>query len=195
MRSLSLLLAGTAAAVLAGCASASTSESEATSRTIVPPTAATGSSVPAASIVPVAPVATTAPVFAPVDMKPYPPAMAGQKQNVIRLPVMADETALKVELIPGRTMRIDCNNHFFAGQLAERTVTGWGYNYYVLDSLGQGASTRMACPPGSERVVFVSTSQQTLLPYDSRLPIVVYTPTDTELRYRIWRAAAQIPVN
>lgn len=173
MRHSSLLLLGAAAISLAACASG----------------AQTG---PAGTVVP---VASAAPVFAPVDMTPYPPAVAGQKQNVIRLPVMADENALKVELIVGRTMRVDCNNHFFGGRIAERVATGWGYNYYVLDTLGQGASTMMACPPGSERVVFVSSANETLLRYNSRLPIVVYTPADVELRYRIWRADAQIPVN
>ena len=70
-----------------------------------------------------------------------------------------------------------------------RTAEGWGYDYYVLPSLGNAVSTLMGCPPGSERQAFVTTQEQPLIRYNSRLPLVVYAPSDVEVRYRLWRAA------
>lgn len=49
----------------------------------------------------------------------------------------------------------------------------------------------MGCPPGSERTAFVRSSDETLVRYNSRLPLVVYTPEDVELRYRVWRGGEE----
>ncbi|ODT85168.1 serine protease inhibitor ecotin [Phenylobacterium sp. SCN 70-31] len=126
---------------------------------------------------------------ASADLRPYPAAAKGQKRTVIQLPALADaEADMKVEIIVGKTMRVDCNIRFFGGRVAERTVQGWGYTYYVLKDLGQAASTLKGCPPGSEHDAFVRSSDETLIRYNSRLPVVVYTPADVEVRYRIWRA-------
>ncbi|MBN9479439.1 MAG: serine protease inhibitor ecotin [Bordetella sp.] len=122
------------------------------------------------------------------DLKAFPPAAAGQTRHVINLPAQADEDALKVELILGKTKTVDCNRQVFGGQLQTRTAEGWGYDYYVLPALGNAASTLMGCPPGSERQAFVTTAEQPLIRYNSRLPVVVYTPSDVEVRYRVWRA-------
>lgn len=123
-----------------------------------------------------------------VDLKAFPAATAGQTRHVINLPAQSDENALKVEVILGKTQTVDCNNHFFGGQLETRTAEGWGYDYYVLPALGQAASTMMACPAGSEREAFVTTQPQALIRYNSRLPLVVYAPSDVEVRYRLWSA-------
>lgn len=125
------------------------------------------------------------------DLTPFPAAQAGQTRHVIALPAHTNEDALKVELIVGKTQKVDCNQHRFGGALQERTAEGWGYNYYVLDSLGQGVSTMMACPPGSERDAFVRSSSETLVRYNSRVPLVVYTPQDVQVRYRVWRAGEE----
>lgn len=122
------------------------------------------------------------------DLKAFPAAQAGQTRHVIRLPAQSDEDALKVEVILGKTQTVDCNRRFFGGQLETRTAEGWGYDYYVLPALGAGASTLMGCPPGSEHQAFVTTQQQPLIRYNSRLPLVVYAPSDVEVRYRLWRA-------
>ncbi|MFC5388166.1 serine protease inhibitor ecotin [Brevundimonas bullata] len=121
-------------------------------------------------------------------LKAFPAASAGQTRHVITLPAQADESALKVELILGKTQTVDCNRQFFGGRLETRTAEGWGYDYYVLPALGNAASTMMGCPPGSERQAFVTTQEQPLIRYNSRLPVVVYAPSDVEVRYRVWRA-------
>lgn len=88
-------------------------------------------------------------------------------------------------------MTVDCNTHFLGGNLEERTAEGWGYNYYVQEDLGPVLSTQKGCPTGSERQAFVRSSAETLLAYNSRLPIVVYAPADAEVRYRLWRAGEE----
>lgn len=125
------------------------------------------------------------------DLSPYPAAKPGQKQHVIVLPPHENEDQLKLELIVGKTMEIDCNHHMFGGELDEETAEGWGYNYYVLDELGNGASTMMGCTDDSKREAFVRSVDEELVGYNSKLPVVVYTPEDVELRYRVWRADAE----
>ncbi len=122
------------------------------------------------------------------ELKAYPEATAGQKRHVLVLPAEANEDELKVEIIVGQTKTIDCNHQLLGGSLEERTVQGWGYNYYAIDRVGPGASTLMGCPPGSEREAFVTLPEQTIVRYNSKLPVVVYTPADVEVRYRFWRA-------
>lgn len=121
-------------------------------------------------------------------LKAFPAAAAGETRHVITLPAQTDESALKVELILGKTQTVDCNRQVFGGRLETRTAEGWGYDYYVLPALGNAASTLMGCPPGSERQAFVTTQEQPLIRYNSRLPVVVYAPSDVEVRYRVWRA-------
>ncbi|MBN9335816.1 serine protease inhibitor ecotin [Devosia sp.] len=131
---------------------------------------------------------TTGAIASSDDLKPYPEPTAEQVQHVIRLPPLDDEAAAKVEIIVGRTMTVDCNQHFFGGEVEQKTAQGWGYDYYVLDSLSAGAATLMGCPEGSEHEAFVRSSSETLVRYNSKLPLVIYTPDDVEVRYRVWQA-------
>jgi ecotin len=131
------------------------------------------------------------PIFAASnDMKPYPPAAEGHKRLVIRLPALADEDASKLELIIGKTLKVDCNRHWFGGQLVEKIAEGWGFPYFILNSVTGPASTLMACPPDQkEQETFVQVrSDQGLLRYNSKLPVVVFVPNDFEVHYRIWTA-------
>ena len=66
-----------------------------------------------------------------------------------------------------------------------------GYDYYVLRDLTPGPSTLMACPRGAAQRRFVGVADETLIRYNSRLPLVVYTPRDVELRYRVWQAGPE----
>lgn len=135
-----------------------------------------------------------APVIANDELKAFPAAEAGHKQFVIELPEVENEADLKLELIVGRTMTVDCNHHMFGGALEEKTAEGWGYTYYVLEDLGAAASTMMGCPENSEREAFVRSSAETIIRYNSKLPVVVYAPEDVELQYRVWRADAAVSV-
>jgi ecotin len=123
-------------------------------------------------------------------MKPYPPAEKGYKRMVIHLPVLANEDDLKLEIIIGKTLQVDCNHHWFGGQLIEEVAKGWGFPYFILKKVEGTASTLMACPPDKKaQKAFVSVrGDGNLLRYNSKLPVVVYVPVDFEVHYRTWIA-------
>ena len=131
--------------------------------------------------------------FAADVMKAFPPAGPGMTRHVIRLPKQADESEFKVELIIGKTVKTDAaNRYFFGGKLEVETIPGWGYQRYVVRTLGPMAGTLMAVDPAAPQVQrFVSLGgEQRLLRYNSRLPLVVYVPDGVEVRYRVWGVVA-----
>ena len=128
----------------------------------------------------------------PNDMKAFPPAEAGMVRYVLPLPKEQDESALKVEVIVGKTVLVDSvNTYFFAGKIEDKNIEGWGFTRYVVSQLGPMAGTLMAPPPNAPKVNrFITLSGEPyLIRYNSRLPVVVYAPEGVEVRYRIWTAA------
>lgn len=125
------------------------------------------------------------------DLQAFPPAGPGQVRRVIRLPVAREENGLRVGIVVGRTMWVDCNRQVLPARIEERTAEGWGYNYYVVTVGDQTASTRMACPTNARSRQFVRAADEPLLRYNSQTPLVIFAPTDVEVRYRIWRAGAE----
>ena len=136
-------------------------------------------------------------VTAADDMKAFPPAEKGMVRHVLQLPKQADESAFKVELIVGKTVRVDAGNHyFFGGKIESETIQGWGYTRYLLRQLGPMAGTLMAVDPDAPKVErFVAVGGEPyLIRYNSRLPIVVYVPEGVEVRYRVWSAEPEAKV-
>lgn len=128
------------------------------------------------------------------DLKAFPPPDAGTVRYVVRLPKAADEQALKVQLIAGKTVSVDERNLcHFGGRIKAETIQGWGYTRYDVPPLGPMAGTRMAVDPAAPKVDrFVTLGGEPyLVRYDSRLPLVVYAPEGVEVRYRIWSAGAE----
>jgi len=124
------------------------------------------------------------------DLRPYPPAAPGERRwfiSVDTTPAAAGD--LRVELVVGRTLMVDCNRHLLQGSLEEESVPGWGYPIYRVKGGGPMVSTRMACPGQAPRQEFVGLGgSPTLVPVNPRLPIVVFAPQELEVRWRLWRA-------
>lgn len=125
---------------------------------------------------------------------PYPHAEKGMKRQVIQLPAQKDESAFKVELLIGQTLEVDCNRHRLGAELESKTLEGWGYDYYVVEKVTGPMSTMMACPDQKKTKQFVTASlgDDGMLRYNSKLPIVVYTPDNVEVKYRVWEAKEEI---
>jgi ecotin len=133
-------------------------------------------------------------VHAADNMKAFPPAEPGMARFVLDVPKQDDESALKVELIVGKTVQTDGQNrHFFGGRIETETIKGWGFPRYIVRKLGPMAGTLMAVDPNAPKVSrFVTLGGDPyLIRYNSRLPIVVYAPEGAEVRYRIWAAGAE----
>lgn len=113
----------------------------------------------------------------------YPKTMANMNRFVIDLPAKQTEGNYKVEVLVGKTEKLDCNNHMLNGAFESKTVTGFGFDYLVFNSDGKMAGTLMACPDNTLTEKFVSKSTQ--LDYNSKLPIVVFAPKGFSVKYNI----------
>lgn len=137
---------------------------------------------------------TSIAVYAADDLKAFPPADKGMVRYVLQLPEQKDESAFKVELIVGKTVRVDAaNRYFFGGRIEAQTIEGWGYTRYMVSELGPMAGTLMATDPNAPKTDrFIALGGEPyLIRYNSRLPVVVYVPEGAEVRYRIWNAGAE----
>ena len=129
------------------------------------------------------------------NMKAFPPAKKGMERFVLQLPTKADESASRVELIVGKTVRIDEENrYFFGGKIEAQIIEGWGYTRYTVSTLGPMGGTLIAVDPSLPQIDrFVTLGGESyLVRYNSRLPLVVYVPEDAEARYRIWSTEAEM---
>ena len=84
----------------------------------------------------------------------FPASMPGHQRHVVKLPPLDNEHLHRVELLGGKTLKVDCNRQSMDGHFSPREVPGRNYRYWVFSSKGQVMSTRMGCPPGSDRQQF-----------------------------------------
>jgi ecotin len=136
-------------------------------------------------------VATTAAekAGAEAQLKAFPPAEKGMVRHVLVLSHETDESACKVELIAGKSVMGDANNRqFFSGKIQEKTVQGWGYTYHVVDLKDTPMGSTLMAPGPSVQKFIALGGPPHLIPYNSKLPVVVYAPEGVEVRYRLWKA-------
>jgi len=129
------------------------------------------------------------------NMGAYGPPEDGMARYVLKVPKQEDESSCKVELLVGKSVKVDTvNSYFFSGKIERETIEGWGFPSYQIRNLGAMAGTLIGFDPNQPKAdQFISLGgEQYLIPYNSRLPIVVYVPEDAEVRYRLWRAETEV---
>lgn len=129
-------------------------------------------------------------LMANVDIKIFPKPKESENRWVINLPVQDNEEDYKVELLFGKELELDCNNYLLAGdvKVEPKNLDGWGYDYYIFSGDGVLGGTRMMCPPNeAKKKKFVAFNKNLFLRYNSKIPIVVYSPKDIVLKYKIFK--------
>lgn len=125
----------------------------------------------------------------------FPLAGEGVVRFVLPLPSQDDESLFKLELIVGKTVRIDAqNNYSFAGKIEEEKTSGRDGTLYRVTRLGPMTGTLMAVDPETplvDRFVTLGGNPY-FIRYNSRMPVVIYVPEGAEVRYRLWSAGAEI---
>ncbi|ACJ29137.1 Serine protease inhibitor, ecotin [Shewanella piezotolerans WP3] len=122
--------------------------------------------------------------------KMFPAPKEGQVQHILTLDSLDNEADYMLEIQVGQTKMVDCNKHGLTGELKQLSVKGWGYNYYQVDSINEGPSTMMACFDKALTEQFLPIQGSLKIPYDSRLPKVIYLPENSQVRYRVWKVDA-----
>ncbi len=125
--------------------------------------------------------------YKPLEIEMFPKAETGFKQVYITVPEEEKETNFKIEVFIGKELLLDCNQHFLLGEINEFELEGWGYKYYIINTKGEIASTKMACLDKEPKKKFVHLSPK-LFSYNSKLPIVIYVPKDLSVKYKIFNA-------
>lgn len=120
----------------------------------------------------------------------FPAADEGWVKHEISLTKYDNEDDYKLELRFFENKEVDCNRHILLAQLEEGVLQGWGYNYFVLnpqnlENTNAMISTMMFCneEPKMQKVYFNVTK---LMDYNSKVPLVVYTPNNVNVEYSTW---------
>ena len=127
----------------------------------------------------------------------FPQAKDGEVRHVIYLndKVRGEEENFKVELFPGKVTKTDGVNAARVGLfLKPVNLKGWGYTYYQVSGKDHVLSTMMAVPEGTESVERFVAGQSIMVRYNSRLPIVIYSPQGVDVRYRLWTGGELLEV-
>lgn len=129
------------------------------------------------------------------EIAPYPNPIVGYSKFVVNVPSLTKEDDVRVELLVGKEMNVDCNIHQLVGSITPKELVGWGYSYYVVDLEENSGfiSTKMACPEVSDKSQFVTIKTNLdLVPYNSNLPVVVYAPSEFQVKYRVWKLDGKV---
>lgn len=133
---------------------------------------------------------------------PVPAAPTGYKSTIIRLPNVAAESDLRIEIIVGKLVDADCNRRTLTGILVRKEALN-GAVVHVLEKVS-GTSTMMGCmqmsissgPDGKLTTAPAKTTKQFLevagggffLDYSSRAPTLIQVPIEYSVKYRLFTA-------
>lgn len=129
----------------------------------------------------------------PIDA--FPAAKDNEVRHVIYLDKkdQGQEDNYKVELIPGKVVKTDgVNTSRMALRLESVNLKGWGYTYYQVTGKDIVLSTMMAVPEGSGGSDSFVAGSSLMARYNSRLPIVIYSPKGVDIHYRLWKAGDEL---
>lgn len=119
------------------------------------------------------------------SIKAYPAPKSGYVKNVIVLPKRTNEEQYKVELYAGVIQEVDCNSYSMMGVIEEKVLDGYGYTYYNVKTEEKLMGTMRGCLDGIKTTKFIST-QPTIIRYNSNIPIVIYSPENVQIRYKVY---------
>ena len=124
------------------------------------------------------------------NLKAFPQAAKGFSRSVITLPhkTRKEEQAYMVELVVGKVIKTDTVNQFGMNTSIEaKPLKGWGFTFYNMTGNDMVRSTLMAPISGQPKIDKFVGGQPLKIRYNSRIPIVIYTPENFEVRYRTWK--------
>lgn len=107
--------------------------------------------------------------------------------NKIELKKLENEGDYKIEVIFGKELKVDCNNHFLGGGKLKEKPSKEPIALYEFDDKAELASTMMLCPDGKKSKKFVHYSFTKMFDYDSYTPIVIKAPKDVIVKYKIYQ--------
>lgn len=123
------------------------------------------------------------------------PDIIGFEKRAIFLSKLKDseEKNMRIEIIPGRDLLVDCNKYGIQGEISERILEKNGNPFYFFNSRGEVYSTKMACPDDTKEVRFIS-GESIMADYRSDIPLVVYTSQFFEVKYSLWKGSEKMSV-
>lgn len=124
----------------------------------------------------------------------FPEPEAGIKRLVLYLPdkEREEEANFRVEMRAGKNFVTDgINRYQLAGRLEQKNLKGWGYHYYEYAGGTELIGTLMGVPEGTPMVERFIGSAPLSIPYNSRLPVVLYLPGEMSAQYRIWSTSRE----
>ncbi|PSM53209.1 putative serine protease inhibitor, Ecotin family [Campylobacter blaseri] len=122
------------------------------------------------------------------DTTMFPKAKKGYVKHVIELEEKEDESKFKIEVAFGKEKLVDCNLHqFLDSSLTTKTLDGYGYNYYEFDKSSDDMRSTMMFCDGARMEKFIYYPSKIEKSYNSRLPLVIYTPKDVNVEVRIFK--------
>jgi len=118
----------------------------------------------------------------------FPAPEKGYKKLIIEVPHSSKDENKKIEFSVGKWMEVDACNYFnLMGEITQKDLSGWGYNYYVFHTKGDVVSTQIGCLDNKKRNLFV-TATPTIVNYNGKLPIVIYVPEGYDVHFKIYKA-------